>query len=674
MFQKILIANRGEIAVRIAKTAKRLGIHTVAVYSETDKNSLHVDVCDEAVCIGGQSPVESYLIGEEILKAAQQTKSDAIHPGYGFLSENAEFAELVEKSKICFVGPTAETIRKMGSKSQAKDLMVTSHVPVMPGYQGADQTTDRFINEANRIGYPVLLKATAGGGGKGMRVVEKEEQLEDELEAAKREAQSAFGDDRFLVERYLPQARHLEVQIFGDGQGNIVHLFERDCSIQRRYQKIIEEAPAPKLSSAVRTKLLEAGINAGKSVNYRGAGTVEFLYDGDVGIYFMEMNTRLQVEHPVTEAITGIDLVEWQFRVASGEGLPKTQEQITENGHAFEARVYAENPENKFSPSVGMLSSLELPVEYARIDSGVKEGDVISPYYDPMIAKIITHDTNREKALNKLEIALTNTRVADIHTNTKFLNKLICDHKFRAGFVSTGYIEEHGERLLSCLPATMYIFAAALVSFRERKINDLRDPLWRALSGFRINQTSEELYWAVYQGRTVLTRFLKIGKKYRISIENNAVASERGDDDETETNQQSFIEIEIIKIDQQEIIFNVDESRQKFHVSPLSGSTNTLRVWLGADYWDITFPNMVSGNQNDLDNTGSLKSNMPGIVTVLLADIGQHLERGDPILVLEAMKMEHTITAPKSGIVKSFRFKPGDQVKENELLLDFEES
>ena len=672
MFQKILIANRGEIAVRIAKTARRMGIKTVAVYSDTDKNSLHLDFSDEAICIGGMSPAQSYLIGEKIVEAAKLTNAEAIHPGYGFLSENAEFAELVEKSGICFIGPTVDTIIKMGSKSQAKDLMEASDVPVMLGYQGTDQTVEKFINEARRIGYPVLLKATAGGGGKGMRVVESEEQLEGALQSAKREALAAFGDDRFLVEKYLPRARHVEVQIFGDGKGNAVHLFERDCSVQRRYQKIIEEAPAPDLSLTAREKLLTAGINAGKSVNYRGAGTVEFLYDGQEGIYFMEMNTRLQVEHPVTEAITGVDLVEWQFRVASGEEIPLTQEQITENGHAFEARVYAENPESDCAPSVGELSILQLPVDSARVDTGVKEGDVISPYYDPMIAKIITHGSNRGEALRNLERALSKTRIANIHTNTKFLKRLSSDNDFKAGLVSTHYIEEHQNGLLGSLPMNMSILTAALIFYRQAKINHLNDPLWRDLSGFRLNQPSEELHWAEYQGDTVLARLSKIGIKNKLSIQKHVTAAERKA--KAEPSPETSIEFEILETDNQKIIFETGGNRQELLVAPVSDKENTFRVWSCADYWDITFPDTISGHQDDLNKAGSLKSNMPGVITVLLAEIGQPLQVGDPILVLEAMKMEHTISAPKLGVVKSFRFKPGDQVKEGELLVDFEES
>jgi len=424
MFKKILIANRGEIAVRVARTARSMGVATVAVYSDADAKAPHIRACDEAVHIGAAAPSESYLIAERIVGAAKMTGAEAVHPGYGFLSENADFAEALDKAGITFIGPSAKTIHAMGSKSAAKDLMEAANVPTTPGYQGEDQALATFKKESKRIGYPVLLKATAGGGGKGMRIVNGEGELEEALSAAKREAKSAFGDDRFLVEKYLHRARHLEVQVFGDGKGNAVHMFERDCSVQRRHQKIIEEAPAPNLPAKVREKLLKAGVDAAKAVDYRGAGTVEFLYDGAESVYFMEMNTRLQVEHPVSEAITKFDFVEWQLRIAAGEGLPHSQDNITESGHAFESRLYAENPNQNFAPSIGTLTTLRLPHEIARIDSGVEEGQEVSPYYDPMIAKIITHAPTRKEALGQMRAALQQTRVAGLETNARFLNAL----------------------------------------------------------------------------------------------------------------------------------------------------------------------------------------------------------------------------------------------------------
>ncbi|MEO1136394.1 MAG: acetyl-CoA carboxylase biotin carboxylase subunit, partial [Pseudomonadota bacterium] len=453
MFKKILIANRGEIAVRVARTARRMGVATVAVYSDADRDAPHVCACDEAVHIGPAPAAESYLKADKIIAACRKTGAQAVHPGYGFLSENERFANALDAAEIIFIGPTAQTIRAMGSKSAAKDLMEAAKVPTTPGYQGEDQSVDTFKREAARIGYPVLLKATAGGGGKGMRMAAREEDLEDALRSAQREAKSAFGDDRFLVEKYVAKARHLEVQIFGDGKGGVVHMFERDCSVQRRHQKIIEEAPAPNLPEATRAALLKAGVDAGKAVNYRGAGTVEFLYDaGANAIYFMEMNTRLQVEHPVSEMITGLDFVEWQLRIAAGEGLPMTQDQIQERGHAFESRLYAENPAQSFAPSIGTLTTLRLPNETARIDSGVEEGQAITPFYDPMIAKIITHGATRTEALGAMRAALSETRVAGLETNAAFLHALAAEPDFITGDVSTRFIEEHEATLFAKAP------------------------------------------------------------------------------------------------------------------------------------------------------------------------------------------------------------------------------
>lgn len=448
MFNKILIANRGEIAVRVARTAKFMGVKTVAVYSDADQGAPHMRACDEAIHIGPAPATESYLRTDKILDAVKRTGAEAVHPGYGFLSENAEFADTLDKAGVTFIGPTADTIRAMGSKSAAKDLMEAAGVPTTPGYQGEDQSIAIFKKEAKRIGYPVLLKATAGGGGKGMRLVKQESELEEALSSAQREAKSAFGDDRFLIEKYISRARHVEVQIFGDGKGDVVHMFERDCSIQRRHQKVIEEAPAPNLPTHAREALLKAGVDAGRAVKYRGAGTVEFLYDeANEAVYFMEMNTRLQVEHPVSEMITGLDFVEWQLRIAAGEGLPLEQQAISESSHAFEARLYAENPAQNFAPSIGTLTTLHLPNNLARIDSGVEQNQEIAPYYDPMIAKIITFGPTREQALSAMRAALEKTRVAGLETNTSFLHALCASPSFIAGDVSTRFIDDHADSL-----------------------------------------------------------------------------------------------------------------------------------------------------------------------------------------------------------------------------------
>jgi 3-methylcrotonyl-CoA carboxylase alpha subunit len=447
MFSKILIANRGEIACRVIRTARRLGLTTVAVYSEADAGALHVELADEAWPIGPAPARESYLNAGAILGAARASGAEAVHPGYGFLSENADFAEACEEAGLVFIGPPAAAIRAMGSKAAAKALMAEQGLPLVPGYHGEAQDTGRLAREAERIGFPVLLKASAGGGGRGMRVVESAAELPRALEAARREAKGAFGDDRILIEKYLARPRHIEVQVFADRFGNTVHLFDRDCSIQRRYQKVIEEAPAPGLDPGLRAGMAEAAIAAARAVNYVGAGTVEFMF-ADNAFYFMEMNTRLQVEHPVTEAVTGEDLVEWQLRVAAGERLPKPQEELALTGHAIEARLYAEDPERQFLPQTGRLDALRLPPpELARVDTGVREGDAISPYYDPMIAKLIVHGEDRAAALARLGQALAQTAVLGLTTNLAFLARLAKHPDFTAAALDTGFIERHRDAL-----------------------------------------------------------------------------------------------------------------------------------------------------------------------------------------------------------------------------------
>ena len=432
MFDKILIANRGEIACRIIKTARAMGVATVAVYSEADRNALHVQMADESVFIGPSPSTESYLLGDKIIQAALETGAEAIHPGYGFLSENAAFCRQCETNNLVFIGPPVESILAMGSKSAAKTIMADAGVPLVPGYHGEDQSPELILQAANNMGYPVLLKAAAGGGGKGMRAVYTEEEFDQALEAAKREARNSFNDDIMLVEKYLLKPRHVEIQVFCDSQGNGVYLFERDCSVQRRHQKVIEEAPAPGMSEALRQKMGEAAIKAAQAINYQGAGTVEFLLDAQGQFYFMEMNTRLQVEHPVTEMISGQDLVEWQLRVASGEPLPCSQEQLQINGHAFEARIYAEDPENDFLPATGRLNILRPPLENAnvRVDTGVVEGDEVSIYYDPMIAKLVVWDLDRDRALQRLTEALSNYRIDGLTTNIGFLYNLATSQAF----------------------------------------------------------------------------------------------------------------------------------------------------------------------------------------------------------------------------------------------------
>ncbi|MHC2458853.1 3-methylcrotonyl-CoA carboxylase alpha subunit [Rhizobium leguminosarum] len=485
MMESLLIANRGEIARRIIRTAKMLAIRTIAVYSEADAGLPFVREADEAIAIGPSPARESYLSQERILEAARQTGAAAIHPGYGFLSENAGFAEAVEKAGIIWVGAPPAAIRAMGLKDAAKELMQAAGVPVTPGYLGPDQSEERLAAEADTIGYPVLIKAVAGGGGKGMRRVERAQDFAELLASCRREAAASFGDDRVLIERYIANPRHIEVQVFADMFGNCVHLFERDCSLQRRHQKVIEEAPAPGLDTATRAVICDAAVKAARAVNYIGAGTIEFIADASEGlredrIWFMEMNTRLQVEHPVTEAITGEDLVLWQLTVASAEPLPKMQDEIAMNGWAFEARLYAENPAAGYLPSTGRLEHLSLP-ESVRVDSGVEQGDDITAFYDPMIAKIIAHGPNREAALSKLAGACASIEVWPVKSNAGLLARIAVDPDFRAARIDTGFLDRHGDSLVTTEPSEIAIDTAATVLSR----NTDGDP-WSALAGFRI--------------------------------------------------------------------------------------------------------------------------------------------------------------------------------------------
>jgi 3-methylcrotonyl-CoA carboxylase alpha subunit len=566
--------------------------------------------------------------------------------------------------------------------------MEKAGVPTTPGYQGEDQSLETFRREAARIGYPVLLKATAGGGGKGMRMVARESELEEAVASAAREGKSAFGDERLLVEKYLPRARHVEVQIFGDGRGAVVHLFERDCSVQRRHQKIIEEAPAPNLPKDVRAKLLAAGVNAGKAVNYRGAGTVEFLYDGEDGVFFMEMNTRLQVEHPVSEAITGFDFVEWQLRVASGGPLPRRQEEIVEKGHAFEARLYAENPDNNFAPSIGTLTTLRLPAARARVDSGVEEGQTITPHYDPMIAKIITHGATRGEALAKMRAALAETRVAGPETNARFLHALAGDPDFAAGEVSTHYIDEHETALFAHSPMDDRVYAAALFHRHlETRKGAGADP-WDQLAGFRLNKPAKEVHWIANGGDAAIARMVSAKEGFDVEIEANAAAAIRraGGAPSAASGDSSPVQgggVREADGGGDAIRFTFvgtkvgDDLRLVLNGAQFAASVVRhgpgVRVFIGADHWDIAFPDVLSGALSHHSAEGSLAAPMPGVITLLSASPGDEVEAGATLLVMEAMKMEHTIKAPHDGIIKAFRFKPGDQVKDGDLLVEFEE-
>jgi 3-methylcrotonyl-CoA carboxylase alpha subunit len=663
MFSKILIANRGEIACRVIKTARRLGIATVAVYSEADADARHVRLADEAVLIGPSAARESYLVGARILEVAKRTGAQAIHPGYGFLSENAEFAELCEKAGLVFIGPPASSIRAMGSKSAAKVLMETAGVPLVPGYHGDNQDPAFLTEQADRIGYPVLIKASAGGGGKGMRRVDAAADFEAALASCKREAVNAFGDDRVLVEKYLLEPRHIEIQVFGDTHGNVVHLFERDCSVQRRHQKLLEEAPAPGMTPERRAAMGQAAVNAAKAVGYVGAGTVEFIANQDGGFYFMEMNTRLQVEHPVTEMITGLDLVEWQLRVASGQPLPLTQEQLRIHGHAIEARVYAEDPDKGFLPSTGRLVHLIPPSESdsVRVDTGVEQGDEITPYYDPMIAKLIVWGADRKQALARMRQALAQYRVVGVSNNINFLSRLVALPSFANAALDTGLIErEHG--LLfpppEEIPEEVWLVAAVAEFLHEQREADAksaaaadRDSPWRALDGWRLNGRAERKLTLRLQEALQEMLVVVLPGAYQLALNGRSVRASGtlGPDGAIH-----------VLLDDCRINAAVVITGERRH------------VFYRGHSWPFTLVDTLHVGGEGEDVEGGLRAPMPGKVVTLMAEPGAIVEKGAPLLVLEAMKMEHTITSPRKGKVVSFHVAAGDQVADGAELVEFE--
>ncbi|HEY5211346.1 MAG TPA: acetyl-CoA carboxylase biotin carboxylase subunit [Stellaceae bacterium] len=628
MFQKLLIANRGEIACRVIRTARRMGIATVAVYSDADADALHVRDADEAVRIGPAAPRDSYLNGAAIIDAARQMGARAVHPGYGFLAENADFAAAVATAGLVFVGPSADAIRAMGSKAAAKQLMELAGVPVVPGYHGDDQHPERLADAARQIGYPVLIKAWAGGGGKGMRVVERPGELAAALAGAQREALSAFGDDRVLIEKYLERPRHIEVQVFGDRFNNVVHLHERDCSVQRRHQKVIEEAPAFALDPSMRRALHEAAVTAARAVRYVNAGTIEFIVEG-TDFYFMEMNTRLQVEHPVTEMITGLDLVEWQLRVAAGEALPLEQDQITARGHAVEARVYAEDPERDFLPATGTLVRLRAPppAPDLRIETGVREGDRVTPFYDPMIAKLVAWGADRAAAIHRLADGLSQYRIAGVTTNRDFLLRLTRQPDFIDGAVDTGFIPRHRIALAApAAPEAAYLAASRALIADEKPAasGDPHSP-WAMRDGWRLDgPVAREIGWREGDGERV------------VSIRDGDIAMPRVAD-----------EIDVVRIGSRFTVIDGNGSWQLDYVDP----------W--ADRADVA----AAG--------GRLTAPMPGKIVQVLARSGETVKRGQPILILEAMKMEHTIAAPADGIVDAINYAVGELVDEGAVLIGF---
>jgi 3-methylcrotonyl-CoA carboxylase alpha subunit len=663
MFSKILIANRGEIACRVIKTARRLGIKTVAVYSDADRGARHVAMADEAVHIGPAAARESYLVSEKLIDAAKRTGAQAIHPGYGFLSENAGFAEACARVGIVFVGPPPSAIRAMGSKSEAKKIMERARVPLVPGYHGDDQSAEFLAKEAAHIGFPVLIKASAGGGGKGMRVVEEAGKFADALAGAKREAKAAFADDHVLIEKYLTRPRHIEIQVFADAQGGCVYLFERDCSIQRRHQKVIEEAPAPDMDPARRTAMGEAAVAAAKAIGYVGAGTVEFIADQDGTFYFMEMNTRLQVEHPVTEAITGQDLVEWQLVVAAGGRLPLAQHQLGIDGHAVEVRLYAEDPARNFLPSTGTLVHLRLPPEgpHVRVDTGVREGDTVTPFYDPMIAKVIVHDRDRRSALRRMAALMGETEVVGVTTNAALLKALCAHPAFVGGEVDTGFIERHRNDLFAALaPADDRAFAVAtLARLAEwEPAVPTRDP-WDQKNGFRLlDEGHDEVRWKEGEREVaVIARRLRAGgirlelpggaQEARVQrTANGRLAIRLGDDTFAAT-----------VVRRQTI-----DGALEYSLFAAGGSCRLSLV----DPLDVTRYEAAGAGE------ASVRSPLPGKIIDLKVKAGDSVSKGQPLLVLEAMKMEHTLAAPAAGTVKSVRYAVGEQVAEGAELVEFE--
>ena len=662
MFEKILIANRGEIACRIIRTARRLGIRTVAVYSEADVEARPVRLADEAVLLGPPAPRDSYLAGEKIIAAAQRTGAQAIHPGYGFLAENADFAEACAAAGLTFIGPPPAAIRAMGSKAAAKALMAAAGVPVTPGFHGDDQDAARLQQEADALGYPLLIKATAGGGGKGMRRVERSTDFPDALAACQREAAAGFGDARVLLEQVVVRPRHVEIQVFADGHGNCVHLFERDCSVQRRHQKVLEEAPAPGMTPERRAAMGQAAVAAARAVGYVGAGTVEFIACQDGGFYFMEMNTRLQVEHPVTEMVTGQDLVEWQLRVAAGEPLPHTQERLALRGHAIEARLYAEDADQGFLPASGRLASLNFPREglHVRVDAGVDEGDVITPHYDPLLAKLIVWDEDRERALARLRLALADTQVAGVITNAGFLSRLAACPAFAGADLDTGLIERQHDFLFpdpQALPRDVLLVAAVgeLLWERDnareaaRASGDPGSP-WHARDGWRLNLSSTRIL-GFRSGDTLIEARVRYDREHWHITLDGVSSIARGHKLEGD---RLTVEADDRRLPAR--VVAVDDKRYVF----LGGMTYVLRR-------DDPLHLVPAGGHAG----GGFTAPMPGKVAALLAPLGQRVEKGAPLLILEAMKMEHTLTAPEAGTVAAFRFAPGEQVEEGAVLLEF---
>jgi len=649
MMKKLLIANRGEIACRVMRTARRMGIATVAVYSDADARAPHVRLADEAVHLGPAPASESYLKADLILEAAKSTGADAVHPGYGFLSENADFARACAKAGVTFVGPSPESIEAMGLKDRAKALMEQAGVPVTPGYHGEDQNPLLLAREADKIGYPVLIKAVAGGGGKGMRKVDAPEAFQDALDSCRREAASSFGDDRVLIEKFILNPRHIEVQVFGDSRGRVVHLFERDCSLQRRHQKVIEEAPAPGMTPQVRTAMCSAAVRAAQAVDYQGAGTVEFIVDGsgalrEDGFYFMEMNTRLQVEHPVTEAITGLDLVELQLRVASGGSVPE-QDQIRIQGWAMEARLYAEDPATGFLPSIGRLDRLDLPApaDGVRTDSGVEQGGEVSLYYDPMIAKLITHGETRNQAIDRLVAGLDDeVRVYPVKTNAGFLRRALTHADFRAGQVDTRFIDERLDALAPKHPP-VFSYAAAALALTQ----GLDDDPWSVADGFRSNTDAViELGFQADEQRLSL-HLTPQTDGYQLTLDDH-------------THALSDVRVSQARVQARldgDLICARTEHLPEGVLVAVRGETHLMALYNPA------------AAAEGLEAGGAVKAPMPGKVLSVPVAPGEAVAKGQTLAVLEAMKMEHALAAPRDGVVEAVSVSAGAQVGDGAVLV-----
>ncbi len=664
MFESVLIANRGEIACRVMRTAKRLGVRTIAVYSDADRDALHVELADEAYLLGPPPAAESYLNANKLLQIAKAAGAQAIHPGYGFLAENAGFSEACAKAGIVFIGPPPDAIRAMGSKSAALELMSKAGVPVLPGYRGKDQSDEALTKAANGIGFPLMVKPTAGGGGKGMRIVTSAAGLKSAIDSSRREAVAAFGDGELLLERYLNRARHVEVQVFADTRGNTVHLYERDCSIQRRHQKVIEEAPAPGLSDALRERIGAVAVRAAESIGYVGAGTVEFLFDPDAAkkkggsrdpFYFMEMNTRLQVEHPVTEMVLGLDLVEWQLKVASGEPLPKTHAELNLSGHAVEARVYAEDPERGFLPASGRLTHLRTPEgPGVRVDTGVRQGDVIGVHYDPMIAKLIAHGRDRAEAIRRLGRALERYEILGVTTNVAYLSRIVAHPSYAAADIDTGFIERHGQSLRraeeqnsdAAVIAVLYLHAHDAIP-GQSPLSNTCSP-WARLRGFRLNADAFEQVRLRAGDETrafTLKRSrneVEIGDGAQLYLCSARVGEDGGFD------------------------AHIDGRSVRAAASVAQGQ---VELWLkGRSHrFELVDPNERRAAAQT--GHGHLTAPMPGKIIAVLVEAGAQVSRGQPLVTMEAMKMEHTVAAPFDGVVETIRFGVGDLVSEGADLI-----